>query len=220
MTPEQLEKRRESNRNYYYKNRERYQQYNAANREKRAESNRKWNQKNSEKRREQKRQYYLNNLEKAYDYAKQYRDKNRERLREKARLYEISHREQKSEYQRNNRERINLRNRQRYQANPQTHRKHTLKYKYGLTQKEYNSLLTEQKGVCAICRKPPAKGKHLHVDHDHIDGKVRGLLCNECNTGIGFLKDSPTIIEAALKYVKQFSQLRLVASNDDDRQTA
>ena len=68
---------------------------------------------------------------------------------------------------------------------------------YQLTIEEYNSMLEEQKHLCYICKDK----KELVVDHNHITGDVRGLLCNSCNIGIGMLKDSPEIIKAAYQYV-------------------
>ena len=54
---------------------------------------------------------------------------------------------------------------------------------------------------CEICRNPPT-GKILHVDHDHKTGKFRGLLCSNCNTGIGLLKDDPDLLIRAAAYLK------------------
>jgi hypothetical protein len=56
-----------------------------------------------------------------------------------------------------------------------------LKKKYGITEKDYNSMLKAQKGVCAICKREPKEGKNFSVDHDHKTKVVRGLLCFFCN---------------------------------------
>ena len=81
-----------------------------------------------------------------------------------------------------------------------------LKYSYGITLEDYNEMLASQKGVCAICNQPCATGRKLCVDHDHKTGKVRGLLCNDCNAGIGKLKDSSAILKTAANYLdKHFS---------------
>lgn len=56
-----------------------------------------------------------------------------------------------------------------------------LKKKYGIGIKEYKRMFKAQKGVCAICKRPPKNGKNLHVDHDHKTGEVRGLLDYYCN---------------------------------------
>ena len=72
--------------------------------------------------------------------------------------------------------------------------------RYGLTVDEYDDLLTAQNGVCAICGGEPGARRH-HVDHDHVTGKIRGLLCTNCNQGIGRLKDDPNVVLAAAMYL-------------------
>lgn len=71
--------------------------------------------------------------------------------------------------------------------------------KYGITAREYDQLLEQQNGVCAICQ-----NYHdiLCVDHDHETGEVRGLLCRMCNSGLGFLGDSILGIIKAVKYLQ------------------
>jgi hypothetical protein len=64
-------------------------------------------------------------------------------------------------------------------------------------------MLAKQRGVCAICKTedPGPRSNHFHIDHDHATGKVRGLLCNNCNRGIGLLKDSPSVLLQAHLYL-------------------
>lgn len=81
-------------------------------------------------------------------------------------------------------------------------RKHHLKALYGLTLDQYHEMLEAQGGVCAICRTIPSeKRKTLVVDHDHVTGSVRKLLCTRCNSAIGFLWDSPDVVQRALDYL-------------------
>lgn len=79
------------------------------------------------------------------------------------------------------------------------HRQKTL-VRYGLTLQQYAAMLSQQNGVCAICRKPPPPDKNLAVDHCHAGGHVRGLLCTNCNTALGLLGDDATVIARALDY--------------------
>jgi hypothetical protein len=79
-------------------------------------------------------------------------------------------------------------------------RKSHLKAKYGLTPEDYDRLLEDQGGGCAIGGKPP-DGTALHVDHCHETGRVRGLLCFSCNAGLGQFKHDPDLLEEALVYV-------------------
>ena len=72
-----------------------------------------------------------------------------------------------------------------------------LKYKYGLSWEEYLILYDSQEGSCKICKTPLSllsenQTKTANVDHCHSTGKIRGLLCGDCNRGIGLLKDSPS----------------------------
>lgn len=77
-----------------------------------------------------------------------------------------------------------------------------LKRNYGITLDDYNSMLAGQRGVCAICHGLNQSGKPLHVDHCHKSGVVRGLLCNSCNRGIGYLADDADRLLNAAKYVR------------------
>lgn len=70
--------------------------------------------------------------------------------------------------------------------------------RYGIGLAEYNMMFQKQNGNCLICKQSKNK---LFIDHCHVTGKVRGLICGVCNSGIGFLKDSPNIIADALIYV-------------------
>lgn len=65
---------------------------------------------------------------------------------------------------------------------------------------QYAAMLAEQHGVCAICASPPS-GRALAVDHNHATGKIRGLLCGNCNRGIGNLQDSIGLLYAAINYL-------------------
>jgi Recombination endonuclease VII len=83
------------------------------------------------------------------------------------------------------------------------HRKYLLSKSYGITEEDYNAMLMSQNYCCAICGtdKPTGKWKVFAVDHDHETGQVRELLCNECNRGIGLLKDSPELLIKAADYL-------------------
>ena len=80
-------------------------------------------------------------------------------------------------------------------------RVNNLESKYGITIKEYNTLLDAQDGVCAICF-GVEKNKKLSVDHNHDTGEVRGLLCHKCNSGIGLLGDKVDALQRAIDYLK------------------
>lgn len=89
------------------------------------------------------------------------------------------------------------------EANPQLFRdairKNQLLKKYGVTVEEYETIRESQGGGCALCGATPAG--NLHVDHDHETGRVRGLLCRPCNTGLGLLRESAELLLKAAAYI-------------------
>lgn len=103
-------------------------------------------------------------------------------------------------------------------ANPEASYQQTraskLRGLYGITVAEYDHLLAKQGGKCAICGSADPRGRkgakrYFGVDHCHITGVVRGLLCMPCNTGIGNLGDSPAVVSAALAYLLAHSSDRI-----------
>jgi ferredoxin-like protein FixX len=91
------------------------------------------------------------------------------------------------------------------QANPESKRNTHLKAKFNITVKQFNEMLQLQNFCCAICMSPTPKGRGtFHVDHCHETGKIRGILCHDCNTGIGKLGDSLESIKKAVSYLERF----------------
>jgi hypothetical protein len=90
--------------------------------------------------------------------------------------------------------------RERRKKFPERIRLQRARRKYGLSEERHLELLTKQENKCAICMLQPKK--NLCVDHCHNTGKVRGLLCNACNRGIGYLGDNPDRIRRAIDYLK------------------
>lgn len=119
---------------------------------------------------------------------KKYYEDNRERLKTsvKKRYVEKRHEilEQKAFYYKN------------------THRPRKLLQVYNLSEEKYLKMLDEQKNECAICNtnvdELPAS---LCVDHNHKTNEIRGLLCRDCNSAIGLLKDKPQVVKNAYQYL-------------------
>ena len=86
-------------------------------------------------------------------------------------------------------------------------RQRNLKHKFGLSEADYEQMLAEQSGGCAICGRTPGELSRmkLAVDHCHRTGKVRALLCGSCNTGIGMFHDNPEKLRLAALYVERHS---------------
>lgn len=78
----------------------------------------------------------------------------------------------------------------------------TIRKQYGITLEEYQNMIKKQNNVCKICGGKSKTGKRLTIDHDHQTGKVRGLLCFNCNTGLGHFKDDYSLLLLAAKYLK------------------
>ena len=78
-----------------------------------------------------------------------------------------------------------------------------LKHLYNLSQEDYKLLLKRQKNICAICKKTCPTNKKLAVDHCHETGSVRGLLCVNCNRGLGNFKNNPTLLLLAVGYLNR-----------------
>jgi hypothetical protein len=96
--------------------------------------------------------------------------------------------------------------RKRYWANPQGERERHLIRKYGVTQADYDRMLSAQHGKCSVCRKTQKRA--FDVDHDHTTGEVRGLLCTSCNRMIGHAGDDPDNLERAAAYLRSFRKSR------------
>jgi hypothetical protein len=81
-----------------------------------------------------------------------------------------------------------------------------LKTKHGITLAQYQLLVREQDGKCAICGETDINGKRLAVDHDHKTGKIRGLLCTKHNTALGLLGDDLAGVKRAYDYLRKRAQ--------------
>ena len=74
--------------------------------------------------------------------------------------------------------------------------------RYKLSEEEYDNKINSQNGLCLICKDPPKN--FLCIDHDHITGKVRGLICENCNKMLGFSKDNPNTLKNGAAYLISF----------------
>jgi hypothetical protein len=105
-------------------------------------------------------------------------DCNKAKQREYTRIYRETKREQRHEYWR--------------------------RRNYGLTPEQQKQLWEQANGRCQICGADPTeRDPKLCVDHDHVTGRVRGLLCRNCNTAVGLLNDEPSLVERALHYLQE-----------------
>lgn len=75
--------------------------------------------------------------------------------------------------------------------------------RHSITLEQYNQILKDQGGGCAICGKTNQNGRALAVDHNHITNENRGLLCDNHNTGLGLFKDNIEELQRAINYLKE-----------------
>lgn len=101
-------------------------------------------------------------------------------------------------------ERERERDRKWVRNNPDKCRAYARKMKYGIVQAQFIALLEKQNRACAICRQAfdLSKPRGVHVDHNHVTGEVRGLLCPPCNNGIGMLREDANRFAAAVSYLR------------------
>ena len=85
-----------------------------------------------------------------------------------------------------------------------------LKIDFGITLEQYSTMLSDQGGVCKICRKPDTSGRNLAVDHNHTTGCIRGLLCISCNTAIGLVKENENVLKAMISYLQDYKTQNLL----------
>lgn len=85
-------------------------------------------------------------------------------------------------------------------------RENDLKNDYGISIDEYSKMLAIQGGVCAICKRPPKGNRLLCIDHNHDNGEIRGLLCDGCNRGIGFLEEDIDRLKSAIVYLNRMNK--------------
>ncbi len=134
------------------------------------------------------REYYQKNKDKRRKQQMKWREENKEKIKENSKK---------------DREKLKGKSEEWKEQNRMRKKESNLKMKFGLTQKDYNKLLEQQNGVCAICGCEP-NGKKLAVDHNHKTEKNRGLLCTNCNLCLGLLKEDIFLFKEAIKYLKKW----------------
>jgi len=126
---------------------------------------------------------------------REYRKNNLEYVREKEKSYRKSDPEKYKE-----------RDRKRSPARKLERREYHLKRLYNISLNEYYEILTVQNGGCAICGKEKSKSKDfLCVDHDHKNGEIRGILCDNCNRGLGLFDDNAELLMNAFNYLNKIN---------------
>lgn len=161
-----------------------------------------WNKQNPEKMRAAHKRWLERNPERAAEWLAEYKKHNLDKMRET-----------KRRWNRENKERNDQRRAERKKLKWRSILSADLKCKFGITLEQYEAKLESQNNSCAICGVPSAElKKRMSVDHNHATGAVRGLLCNHCNTGLGFFKESPEILTKAIQYINEHSHNETTAA--------
>lgn len=93
-----------------------------------------------------------------------------------------------------------------HNKNPDKRKTYKLKHLFGITLEQKMEILAKQNSVCAICKgQKPSSPEGWNLDHSHKSGKIRGVLCGNCNHGLGFFKDSKENLLSAILYLERTS---------------
>lgn len=146
------------------------------------------------------------NIEQRRLYMQEYRQAHRDKWRrtpDQQAKVNVRNKELYSQRTEEQKEKLRLNAKDWRARNPSVTKAQRLKGKYKLTMEEFQALLAKQSEVCAICKTDNWGGRsnNPHVDHDHLSGEVRGLLCTNCNVGLGRFKDSSTFLRSAADYL-------------------
>lgn len=197
---------------------ERNQKKYAKNKEKIKKANREYYRKNRKAVAAQSRKYYDANKEKIKEQHKQYREDNKENLaaQRKAR-YETNRDEMRArarEFHQKHKDKRNAYSKQHRKDNPAHYKKldanHHYKKMYNMTTEDKERMIRNQQGRCVMCQEQLInKAYERHVDHCHDTGKIRGVVCHECNKTEGFMrkfaKKLGVTFSQACDYVKEYS---------------
>lgn len=92
------------------------------------------------------------------------------------------------------------------EENRERARRSRVKARYGITWQQRDQLIEEQDGKCAVCGDEFRNPKATHIDHCHDSGRVRGILCEGCNLGLGSFKDDPRRLLNAVAYLEKYKE--------------
>jgi hypothetical protein len=182
------EEKRESQKKYRSKNKEKRKQYDIDNQERIRKQRIQWDIDNAEKIKKQQKEYKKNNQEKIRLKESKWRENNIDKIKQ----FPSNSKENRSKIYK------------KYHMNNKIKTKeYKVKKKYGITLNEVYQILDKQEGKCAICgTHQDDLGKALAIDHDHKINNVRGLLCDKCNRGLGHFNDDIILLQKAIEYLK------------------
>lgn len=154
---------------------------------------------NKEEKKEYDRKYRIKNREKRLAQERKWYEENKELISEKRKLERKNNPSLLKQQYQKNKEYYKLYNFNNKEQNKDT----AFKRDYKISLADYNEMLKEQDDCCKICKRHKSEFKKaLAVDHDHNTGKVRGLLCDVHNRGLGYFQDNIKTLQKAIEYLK------------------
>lgn len=155
-----------------------------------------WNKRNPDKMRAAHKRWLANHPERAATWLAEYKKQNADKMRATKRRWNAE-----------NKQRIQERRAERKRIKWRAILSADLKCKFGITIEDYEAMSANQNHACAICGIPASElRKRMSVDHEHETGRVRALLCNHCNTGLGFFRENTAILNKAITYLNEHTQ--------------
>jgi formylmethanofuran dehydrogenase subunit E len=147
--------------------------------------------------------YYAANRELKARKSREYREKNKEKINAWVK-----------EYRKNNKDILSKRGKKNYQKTKEDKQKYyeskrdvirnkNIFRNYGITIEQKTQMIIDQNNCCAICGEQLSNSRFTHIDHDHKTNKVRGILCANCNSGIGMFKDNVNKLKRAIVYLER-----------------
>ena len=180
----------------------------------RKEYNKLYRIKNNDKLKEKAKIYRTAHSDVIKERRRIYRETNREKIKESQSRYNMTHKAQRNAYRKMHRmyyihyyqthkdkmlqQAKDSRNRHRDQIKDRR-----LRITVGITFEKKKAMWLQQQSCCALCRSPLPDINKSTVDHDHVSGKIRGILCHNCNLGLGHFKDDPIRLQAAIDYLNK-----------------
>jgi hypothetical protein len=188
------------------RDKEKAHEYYLMNKEHICKMQKEWCSKNKEKIKKDAHDNYLKNKEQHNTQERSYYEKNKEKVKARVRKYYSENKEEIKNKQNEKRRKDHPPKEKIIQSEKEVRRNQILKRNFGITLSDYNQMRFEQDNCCFIC------GRHedefplhqLFVDHDHITGKIRKLLCNNCNSILGHARDDVNVLYKAVAYLKLF----------------
>ena len=144
---------------------------------------------------EQRKRWYKKHREEQLHRTREWYQKNKKKMSEHSKAYAMENKDKIAERKHNYHQKY-------YQERKLIYKDRKLKYQYGISLKDFEYLLVKQGSQCAICGNP-LLDKTTVIDHDHLSGKIRGILCRLCNIGLGSFLDNPYVLNKAREYLER-----------------